>query len=218
MVPRVQVMQSSSARLWAAPLTEGRRAAGDGGSPRGADAVAGVAVRHPGAGGQRTPRRVGPDAARPYSRRIPERAKTYGPPAAVTTLLEGSCLAPPDRLPALAAAAGRMLGVGIYLVDYDQCRLVPASRPVPPRGPFSAGTLSTGVTRAAGRRRGRGRPPSRRSRPAGCPGAGRVSPSVYVQRFLLSPVTCHLSAGGCVVFPRSGNPGSGRSAPDRPSR
>lgn len=46
---------------------------------------------------------------------------------ALTGLLDGSRRAPPERLPALAAAAGRALGVRveIYLVDDDQRRLVP---------------------------------------------------------------------------------------------
>lgn len=64
----------------------------------------------------------------PYSRRIPRPTPTSGPLAALTAMLEGARLAPPDRLPALTAAAGRMLGVDvrIYLIDYDQLRLIPA--------------------------------------------------------------------------------------------
>jgi hypothetical protein len=72
---------------------------------------------------------LAPPQRAPYSRRLPEHTKTSGPLAALTALLEGSYLTPPDRLPALAAAAGRMLGVGvdIYLVDYDQLQLVPVA-------------------------------------------------------------------------------------------
>ncbi|MGM1062913.1 PP2C family protein-serine/threonine phosphatase [Saccharothrix sp. Mg75] len=45
----------------------------------------------------------------------------------LVSLLEGAELAPPDRLPALVEAAGRVLGVRItaYLVDYPQRRLHP---------------------------------------------------------------------------------------------
>jgi hypothetical protein len=58
---------------------------------------------------------------------VRERDTRSRPLAALVQLLEGSELAPPDRLPALAAAAGRALGVDIavYLVDYDQRRLCP---------------------------------------------------------------------------------------------
>jgi Stage II sporulation protein E (SpoIIE) len=53
------------------------------------------------------------------------------PLAALVELLEGAELAPPDRLPAIAEAAGRAVGVGItmYLVDYEQQSLHPASLP-----------------------------------------------------------------------------------------
>jgi hypothetical protein len=48
---------------------------------------------------------------------------------ALTSLLEGAELAPPERLPALVAAAGKELGIGltVYVVDYEQrhLRLVP---------------------------------------------------------------------------------------------
>jgi Stage II sporulation protein E (SpoIIE) len=77
---------------------------------------------------------LAPPRRAPYSRRLPEQAKASGPLAALTSLLVGTHLAPPDRLPALAAAASRMLGVGVsmYLVDYDQLRLVPAVAPGEP--------------------------------------------------------------------------------------
>lgn len=70
---------------------------------------------------------LAPPQRAPYSRRLPEQNTRTGPLAALTTLLAGAHRAPPDRLPALTAAAGRILGVGIgiYLIDYDQLRLIP---------------------------------------------------------------------------------------------
>jgi hypothetical protein len=70
----------------------------------------------------------------PYSRRAREEPGAQGPLAALVTLLEDMRLAPPERLPAVAAAAGRALGVQvvIYLVDYEQRVLTPlptADRP-----------------------------------------------------------------------------------------
>jgi hypothetical protein len=72
---------------------------------------------------------LAPPQRAPYSRRLPEHTTTSGPLAALTTLLAGAHLTPPDRLPALTAAAGRMLGVGvgIYLIDYDHLSLVPVT-------------------------------------------------------------------------------------------
>ena len=64
----------------------------------------------------------------PYSGPLPELRLHQGPLAALVTLLDGAHLAPPGRLPALAALAGQALGVGevrIYLVDYDQRQLLP---------------------------------------------------------------------------------------------
>lgn len=59
-----------------------------------------------------------------------EQQRTLG---ALVELLEQAELIPPDRLPGIAEAAGRVLGVRItmYLVDYDQRYLhpVPAHRP-----------------------------------------------------------------------------------------
>jgi hypothetical protein len=64
-----------------------------------------------------------------YSRPVRERRPRSRPLTALVELLEGAELAPPDRLPALAEAAGRALGVkiGIYVVDYDQRCLRPLS-------------------------------------------------------------------------------------------
>jgi hypothetical protein len=62
-----------------------------------------------------------------YSRAIRDVAPRGAPLTALTTLLEGAELAPPERLPALAAAAGEALGVrlALYLADYDQRCLWP---------------------------------------------------------------------------------------------
>ena len=68
----------------------------------------------------------------PYSRPIRQDRPTTGPLAALVNLLMEARPAPPERLPALAAAAGRNLGVefGVYLIDQEQRRLVrmPADR------------------------------------------------------------------------------------------
>jgi serine/threonine protein phosphatase PrpC len=65
----------------------------------------------------------------PYSRSVREDRPEQGPLAALVTLLEGVRLAPPERLPMAAAAAGRALGVQvvIYLVDYEQRTLTPVT-------------------------------------------------------------------------------------------
>jgi hypothetical protein len=61
-----------------------------------------------------------------YSRTVRHRGPVEGPLAALVTLIDGMRLAPPERLPAVAAAAGRSLGVQvvIHLVDYEQRRLI----------------------------------------------------------------------------------------------
>src|SRR3954470_2286877 len=63
----------------------------------------------------------------PYSRTVRQRGPAEGPLAALVTLLDGMRLAPPERLPTVAAAAGRSLGVQvvIHLVDYEQRQLIP---------------------------------------------------------------------------------------------
>ena len=65
----------------------------------------------------------------PYSRSVREDRPEKGPLAALVTLLEGVRLAPPERLPMAAAAAGRALGVQVvvYLVDYEQRVLTPVT-------------------------------------------------------------------------------------------
>jgi hypothetical protein len=69
---------------------------------------------------------TGPPRA-PYSR-IERRPKPrHGPLSALVGLLDGAHRAPPERLPALVAEAGRALDVDIvvYLADYGQRFLVP---------------------------------------------------------------------------------------------
>lgn len=63
----------------------------------------------------------------PYSRPVREPLPEHGPLPALVNLLEGAKQAAPDRLPALAAAAGRLLGVQllVYLADYQQRELIP---------------------------------------------------------------------------------------------
>ncbi|MDQ2625054.1 MAG: serine/threonine-protein phosphatase [Actinomycetota bacterium] len=63
----------------------------------------------------------------PYSRPLREIEPLSGPLAALTTLLEGTHLAPPDAGPRATDAAAARLGVRtvIYLLDYAQERLVP---------------------------------------------------------------------------------------------
>ncbi|MBB5958615.1 hypothetical protein FHS29_005223 [Saccharothrix tamanrassetensis] len=57
-----------------------------------------------------------------YSRPVRDSRPLGRPHAALVGLLEGAELAPPDRLPAVAEAACRLIGVEvtIYLADYDQ--------------------------------------------------------------------------------------------------
>lgn len=84
----------------------------------------------------------------PYCRPPRQAMPASAPLTALVALLEGTHLAPPGRLTTAAEAAGRALGVRlvIYLVDYDQDRLVP----VP--GPDTVARPSLGVdTTVAGR-------------------------------------------------------------------
>ncbi|WP_410651444.1 PP2C family protein-serine/threonine phosphatase [Amycolatopsis sp. cmx-4-54] len=66
-----------------------------------------------------------------FSRRIRDSLPRSAPFEALVRLLEGTELAPPDRLAAVAETAATALGVrvGIYLVDYDQLRLHPLDAP-----------------------------------------------------------------------------------------
>jgi hypothetical protein len=62
----------------------------------------------------------------PYTRVIRQSRPKAGPLAALLTLLEAAGSAPPERLPALTADAGRLLGVGatVYRIDHGQRCLV----------------------------------------------------------------------------------------------
>jgi hypothetical protein len=62
----------------------------------------------------------------PYSRPVRQHLPTSGPLAALVTLTLGAGTSPPEKLPALATAAGRHLGadLSVYLVDQEQRRLV----------------------------------------------------------------------------------------------
>jgi hypothetical protein len=62
----------------------------------------------------------------PYSRAVRPGRPASGPLAALVQLLAAAGSAPPERLPDLAATAGRALGVqtSLYLIDHEQRRLV----------------------------------------------------------------------------------------------
>ncbi|WP_372672544.1 PP2C family protein-serine/threonine phosphatase [Amycolatopsis kentuckyensis] len=70
---------------------------------------------------------AGPPRA-PYSHSVRDGKPLHGPLKALVDLLEGAHRAPPERLPAVVAAAGRALDlrIGVYLADYDQRTLVRA--------------------------------------------------------------------------------------------
>ncbi|GGM88226.1 phosphatase [Lentzea pudingi] len=65
----------------------------------------------------------------PYTFRPPASSPRTGSLAALVRLLDGMHQAPPERLPLVAATAGRALGleITIYLVDYEQGVLHPLS-------------------------------------------------------------------------------------------
>ncbi|MDX3193968.1 PP2C family protein-serine/threonine phosphatase [Streptomyces sp. MN03-5084-2B] len=69
---------------------------------------------------------TGPARA-PYSHTVQDAKPLHGPLKALVDLLEGAHCAPPERLPAVVAEAGRALDltIGVYLADYDQATLVP---------------------------------------------------------------------------------------------
>jgi hypothetical protein len=72
----------------------------------------------------------------PYSRAIRLGAPSTGPLAALVGMLGAAGAAPPERLPSLAAAAGRTLGVevAVHLIDHEQRSLVrlPTASPSTP--------------------------------------------------------------------------------------
>jgi len=63
----------------------------------------------------------------PYSGRVRDPRPSEGPLAAMLAMLQGMHVAPPERIAAVAAEAGDLLGVGVsvYLVDYDHVELRP---------------------------------------------------------------------------------------------
>ncbi|MBE8521016.1 serine/threonine-protein phosphatase [Amycolatopsis sp. H6(2020)] len=69
---------------------------------------------------------AGPARA-PYSHSVQDAKPLHGPLKALVDLLDGAHRAPPERLPAVVAEAGRALDltIGVYLADYDQRTLVP---------------------------------------------------------------------------------------------
>ncbi|WP_439379432.1 PP2C family protein-serine/threonine phosphatase [Amycolatopsis lexingtonensis] len=69
---------------------------------------------------------TGPARA-PYSHPARDGKPLHGPLRALVDLLEGAHRAPPERLPAVVAEAGRALdlAIDVYLADYDQRTLVP---------------------------------------------------------------------------------------------
>lgn len=86
----------------------------------------------------------------PYSRTIREDKPAVGPLAALVTLLEGTHREPPDRLATIVAYAGQALGVQVrvYLVDYDQRKLVPLASTGSPGGePLRVNTTLAGRQR-----------------------------------------------------------------------
>ncbi|MEV4052361.1 PP2C family protein-serine/threonine phosphatase [Amycolatopsis sp. NPDC049688] len=66
-------------------------------------------------------------ARAPYSHSVRDVKPLHGPLKALVDLLDGAHRAPPERLPAVVAEAGRALDltIGVYLADYDQRTLVP---------------------------------------------------------------------------------------------
>jgi hypothetical protein len=70
----------------------------------------------------------------PYSRQWRQPAPTTGPLAALVGLLNATGSAPPERLPVLAASAGRLLGVDVtvHLIDHEQRALVRLTAPASP--------------------------------------------------------------------------------------
>jgi hypothetical protein len=93
---------------------------------------------------------TGPSRA-PYSRPVADGKPLHGPLRALVDLLEGAHRAPPERLPAVVAEAGRALDleIGVYLADYDQRLLVPL-RPEPAAELDIETTVAGEVFRRAG--------------------------------------------------------------------
>jgi hypothetical protein len=83
-----------------------------------------------------------------FSKQIRDSVPRSAPFAALVRLLEGTELAPPDRLPAAVAAAATALGVriGVYLVGYDQrcLHLVPDAAPASQQAALDVDTTLAG--------------------------------------------------------------------------
>lgn len=81
-----------------------------------------------------------------YSRTLRDPIPRSAPLSALLTLLEGTQLAPPDRLAEITDAAGQAIGVHItvYLVDYDQRYLHPISPAEPGAETFEVDTTLPG--------------------------------------------------------------------------
>lgn len=92
---------------------------------------------------------TGPPRA-PYSHSVHDGKPLHGPLKALVDLLEGAHRAPPERLPAVVADAGRALDlrIAVYLADYDQRTLVPL-RPAAPELDIET-TVAGDVFRRAG--------------------------------------------------------------------
>jgi serine phosphatase RsbU (regulator of sigma subunit) len=62
----------------------------------------------------------------PYNRQVRQSHATTGPLAALVKLLVSAGAAPPERLPSIAAEAGRVLGLdlSVHLIDHEQQALV----------------------------------------------------------------------------------------------
>jgi hypothetical protein len=63
----------------------------------------------------------------PYNHVADDREPTSGPLSVLVGLLDGTLLAPPERLPAIVEGACQVVGLGVvvYLVDYEQRHLMP---------------------------------------------------------------------------------------------
>ncbi|KDN22030.1 PP2C family protein-serine/threonine phosphatase [Amycolatopsis rifamycinica] len=81
-----------------------------------------------------------------FSREIRDSVPRTAPFAALVRLLEGTELAPPDRLAGVTAAAATALGVriGVYLVDHGQRRLHPLPGSAPGREALDVDTTLAG--------------------------------------------------------------------------
>lgn len=83
----------------------------------------------------------------PYRRVVRDALPEDGPLAALVDMIKETLQAPPERLAAAAAAAGRAIGarIVIYLVDYDQRLLIPVPGPeCAGRGPLGVDTSLPG--------------------------------------------------------------------------